>query len=135
MENSVLYNNEILEKINKNTKIKLNLEIQNTEDEDPDIFEIVLIKFPKLQSYKESNIYENIIEFLSDNYYETILQKTNFKYFVPYDEPKYIFDLQNNIIEITYQHDMRKYNILENYNLNMIEHCLYDNYLMENPFE
>ena len=45
-----------------------------------------------------------------------------------------MFDLKN-IIKIIYQHDMRKYNVLENYNMNIIEDSLYDNYFMNNPFE
>lgn len=133
MENLDLYNDEILENLNEKTKIKLSLEIQNDDDENR--FEICLINFPILQSTKESTIYENIIKFFNDNYYDEILLKTNLKCFVPYDEPKYMFDLKKNIIKITYQHDMRKYNVLENYNMNIIEDSLYDNYFMNNPFE
>lgn len=132
-ENIYLYNQEILENFNKETRIKLSLEIQN--DDEGNVYEICLIDFPKLQSSKNSTLYENIIQFLNDNYYETILKKTNLKWFVPYDEPKYMFDIKSNIINITYQHDMRKYNILENYNINIIEYSLYDNYFMDYPFE
>lgn len=140
-ENIYLYNQEILENFNKETRIKLSLEIQNKKkiiyhyDNEGNVYEICLIDFPKLQSSKNSTLYENIIQFLNDNYYETILKKTNLKWFVPYDEPKYMFDIKSNIINITYQHDMRKYNILENYNINIIEYSLYDNYFMDYPFE
>ena len=78
---------------------------RNSNDDDENIFETCLINFPILQSTKESTIYERVIEFFNDNYYDEILLKTNLKCFVPYDEP-HMFDLKN-IIKITYQHDMR----------------------------
>ena len=61
-----LYNEEITKYLNKDTNLNIYLEFN--EDEEETII-IDNIKFPKLQSYKDSGIYENIIEYISDNYY------------------------------------------------------------------
>ena len=134
-----LYCEEITKYLNKDTKILLNLEFYTYEEIDEEIdknnIKITELKYPKLQSYKGSNIYENIIQHLSDKYYNDITEKGNIKYFIPYDEPKYMFDLDKNCIEITYIHDMRKYNILTKMKMNIVEYILYDNYYMVCPFD
>ena len=131
-----LYCDEIIEYIDDETRLKINLEFENSESDNDEIKMIDLIIFPKkMQSRKESNIYTNLIQYINDNYYESILEKGNISHFVPYDEPKYYFDLEKNIIEITYIHDVRKYNVLVNYSLNIVEDSLYDNYLMDTPFQ
>ena len=124
-----LYNEEINKYLNKDTNLNIYLEFN--EDEEETII-IDNIKFPKLQSYKDSGIYENIIEYISDNYYNSIIKNGNITHFIPYDEPKYLFDIEENIIEITFIHDNNKYRILKDMNLNVVEYSLYDNYYIWN---